>query len=295
MQKRTKNITIDYVPDIQLDDSTCLSYSSATHSPSDEPITNLHFHDSLEIGYCYEGSGVFIIDENIIPFSKNDASIIFKNQIHIAQSNKGNLSKWRFISLYPEKIIRDFPMNESSMLLSALIHGYKLPNIVNSATHPKITRLILSIIDEITEAKKGYKSYINLLVLQLLLEISRTNDLNNINKDINRQTLLQITPALEFISQNYMNTIKVSTLADICFTSDRNLRRFFYRSLSLSPVEYVIKFRIKMASVLLSSTTDSILEVSNKVGFSSLSSFNRHFKTIIGMSPLQWRKNNRNL
>jgi transcriptional regulator GlxA family with amidase domain len=116
-----------------------------------------------------------------------------------------------------------------------------------------------------------------------------------INEDINRQTLLQITPALQFISQNYMNTIKVSTLAYICYTSDRNLRRLFYKSLSLSPVEYVIKFRIKMASVLLSSTTDSMLEVSNKVGFSSLSSFNRHFKTIIGMSPLQWRKNNRNL
>lgn len=289
MQKRTKNITINHVPDIPANSSSCICYSQDTYSPSDLPITHLHFHDCLEIGYCYEGSGIFMIDGNIVPFSANNASIIFKNQIHIAQSNKGNLSKWRFVSLFPEQILSDFPLEETSILLSTLINGHTLPNILCPLEQPKLNKLILLIIEELDNKKLGYESYIKLLILQLVFEISRINH-SNTPESFNRQTILLITPALEYISNNYMNNIEISHLADVCFTSTRNLRRLFTKAFNLSPLEYIIKYRIKMASVLLTSTNDSILEISNKVGFSSISSFNRNFKTIMGMSPLKWLK-----
>lgn len=32
-----------------------------------ERITGLHYHNCLEIGYCYEGSGIFIVDEKVSP------------------------------------------------------------------------------------------------------------------------------------------------------------------------------------------------------------------------------------
>jgi len=68
------------------------------HEQGDE-IKRLHFHNCLEIGYCCEGEGIFIVDNKILTFSKGDVSVIFKNQIHIAQSEKGKLSRWKFLSL----------------------------------------------------------------------------------------------------------------------------------------------------------------------------------------------------
>ena len=34
----------------------------------DTPITALHLHDHLEIGYCHSGSGVFVIENKLFSY-----------------------------------------------------------------------------------------------------------------------------------------------------------------------------------------------------------------------------------
>ena len=63
------------------------------------PVTYLHYHSSLELGVCLEGSGVFYIGSQTFSFSQGDVSIIFPNIIHIAQSAQEKGSKWRFITV----------------------------------------------------------------------------------------------------------------------------------------------------------------------------------------------------
>jgi AraC family transcriptional regulator, activator of mtrCDE len=92
------------------------------------------------------------------------------------------------------------------------------------------------------------------------------------------------------MSRNFMNEIKIKSLAALCNMSVTNFRRVFNSCMGLSPLEHIVKVRIQMASILLNSTDSLILEVALKTGYTTLSSFNRHFKSIKGVSPREWKK-----
>lgn len=291
MQNRTSNLQILHIPDLPPKEFPISFPGTSTHSPSTKPICEMHFHDSMEIGYCYEGCGVFFADGKILPFSANDISIIFKNQVHIAQSDPENISKWKFIFLEPELLLSDLPLEELNNISALLSSVSNLPNILSYLSYPKISQLTSSLILELNNKHLGYKSYVKSLVWQLLLEIHRISYDTANNIPLSRQNFDVIAPALDYISNNYMNSIDIGLLGSLCHTSDRNLRRLFIKNLNLSPQEYLIKFRIQMACSLLNSTTSSILNIANTVGFPSVSSFNRHFRKLFGIAPSVWRRN----
>ena len=59
----------------------------------------LHYHNELELGWCTEGSGIFFVEDKVIPFQAPCASVIYQGQIHIAQSNPDKPAKWYFINV----------------------------------------------------------------------------------------------------------------------------------------------------------------------------------------------------
>ena len=65
--------------------------------------------------------------------------------------------------------------------------------------------------------------------------------------------------------------------------------KFFKIHTGMSFISYVNDFRVTEARAMLTSTNDSILEISQKCGFSNLSNFNRMFKKAKRMSPKAYR------
>lgn len=49
----------------------------AVNQPLPGAIQDLHHHDALEVGYCREGAGIFIIDGEVLPFSAPCATVIY--------------------------------------------------------------------------------------------------------------------------------------------------------------------------------------------------------------------------
>ena len=64
----------------------------------------LHYHNELELGWCTEGSGIFFVEDKVIPFQAPCASVIYQGQIHIAQC------------CFSKRMRKVFRKNEKSML-----------------------------------------------------------------------------------------------------------------------------------------------------------------------------------
>jgi AraC family transcriptional activator of mtrCDE len=139
--------------------------------------------------------------------------------------------------------------------------------------------------------KENYTIMVKLLIAQLFLKLGRIDCTTNRDTNFNYfDRIKKISPAIKCITDNYANEINIHTLAQLCFMSMTNFRRIFKSATGKSPGEYLHTVRIKMASIMLLNSNDSILEISLKVGYPTVSSFNRHYKDILGMSPRDWRK-----
>jgi AraC-like DNA-binding protein len=260
-------------------------------TPSPEPIKSLHFHSSMEIGYCYSGTGLFFIDSKVIPFSEGDVCIIFKNEMHIAQSTLDNLSKWTFISLDPEQLLKELDLKSLVLISQLIVPRYGFNNILKRNDYPEICQLVLLLISELKYKKSNYKSSVKAIVWSLMIFLGRiTSELQQKKMPSADKNIHKIMPAIEYISSNYMYDIKMQDLANKCFLSVSHFRKLFKTVVHISPSDYINNIKIQAACLLLHNMSKPVLEISESVGFNSLCNFNRNFKKYMGVSPSQWRK-----
>ena len=60
-------------------------------------IDYLHFHNYLEIGYCYEGTGTLVIGKEKHRYFKGCFSVIPQNCVHTTDSDPDTISSWEYL------------------------------------------------------------------------------------------------------------------------------------------------------------------------------------------------------
>ena len=87
-----------------------------------------------------------------------------------------------------------------------------------------------------------------------------------------------------------MEPLRVKELADQVHISETHFRRIFSYYMKMSPLEYINFVRIHVACDHLEKTDESIADIAHKCGFMTSSTFNRNFKQVMGVTPMEWRK-----
>lgn len=148
----------------------------------------------------------------------------------------------------------------------------------------------------------GWELAVKSYLLQLIVIFSRLmqnkNDLKkNPSKadasDMSNEYFGYVYRALEYIENNYQKNITSSDIADYIGLSAGYLTKQFKNRLYMTPAAYIRKFRIAKAMELLQTTSKSITEVANKIGYSDISLFSRIFKQTTGKSPMSFKKINK--
>ena len=252
----------------------------------DSPITYLHVHDCLELGYCLSGSGIFVIGEKVLPFKAGDVSFICSSEVHLAASAPGTSSEWVWIYLDPIRLIGHLEPN-MSRIDPARLSGPEFNNILDQKSHPAVGPIVRRIIPEMQEKLEGMESSLRALTWELMILMNRFAP--HAQDNIKRYDYERLAPALQMLANNYTAPLRISDLARKCSLSEQHFRRLFGRVIKRSPRDYRNDLRLRMAASLLRSTGRSVLEISQDVGFESLSSFNRLFRNQFGTSPRDWR------
>ncbi|WP_298944147.1 GyrI-like domain-containing protein [uncultured Psychromonas sp.] len=100
----------------------------------------------------------------------------------------------------------------------------------------------------------------------------------------------RINDVLYFIHQDISHPLLAKDLANIAAYSEQHFHRLFKSVVGESVHFYIRRIRMEFAAnQLMFDSKSSILDIANKSGFSSLSSFSRAFKSTFSMSPGQWR------
>jgi AraC-like DNA-binding protein len=255
----------------------------------DAPITFLHRHDCLELGYCYEGAGVFVIGEKVLPFQAGDVSLITPAECHLARSVEGTQSKWAWLYLDPLRLLQALP-HEFDFLRTVRLSGKSFGNMISPRADSLVGLLVRQIVDELRDRSPGYQMAIKGLVWTLMVRFNRLAPRRKLPAtDDTSRNLHRVAPALDLMAANYSTHLSAVELARSCRTSVTHHRRLFREALGKSPHRYLTELRVRMAATQLKATNEKIVVVAGQVGFATLSSFNRAFRKLMKSTPRQWR------
>jgi len=96
--------------------------------------------------------------------------------------------------------------------------------------------------------------------------------------------------AIAHIQQNHAQRLSRQQIANAIGVSEDYLGRIFQQELGLSPIEYLNRYRIKEAKVLLCHSYARITDIAAQVGFDDPAYFSRAFRKQVGLSPRAYRK-----
>ena len=259
------------------------------------PSGRLHFHNCFEIGLCESDGGFMKIGGEMRAFNAGDLTLVGCNVVHTTYSSQGTASKWTYLFVNLEELLAPyFPLNlfVDPVTLDTITRSFY--TILPGYEHPSLCLLFNEIVREMKEKKENYQFSVRGLTLSFLVHLTGIcRDLPaNEGKDSSHARDRQpvIAPALDRIHTDYMRDFTIDDLANECEMSPTHFRRMFLSIMGTNPLDYLNNFRIYKASVLLRSTEIPVLQISEEVGFRSVSSFNRHFADIMGTSPLKWRR-----
>ncbi len=105
-------------------------------------------------------------------------------------------------------------------------------------------------------------------------------------EEINRRLLR----ARDAMDRTYAQPLDIPTLAEIAHVSEAHFIRSFRATFGETPHRYLQRRRVERAMFLLRETECSVTDICLDVGFTSLGTFSRTFRDIVGQTPTEYGK-----
>ncbi len=102
----------------------------------------------------------------------------------------------------------------------------------------------------------------------------------------------QIARALALIHHDIMRSWSVEDLSREVGLSRSALADRFIKLIGMPPMHYVASWRMQVATQKLRSTSASLAQIADLVGYGSEAAFSRAFKKAFGTAPATWRRSN---
>ena len=256
--------------------------------PSEAPW---HYHPTIELSYIVEGTGTYIVGDNIGTFEKGDINLLAPNLPHVwfnsstldASTHKSHVIVIHIqeslikglVECCPESAIIQSLIDKSMCGLlfkkneTALTDA--IQNLLSCNNFERVANVfkILSILCNTTPHR--------LLAGQAYSPKSSPFDEERMNR------------VYQHIRQNYQNKITLTEICKIASMAPVSFSRYFKQTTRKSFLQFLNEFRITHACQDLLYSDENIIDIAFQNGFSNIANFNRKFKSIKNMTPKQYR------
>lgn len=159
--------------------------------------------------------------------------------------------------------------------------------------HAEYVRIFRKIISEQQAGNLYAEEMAALQFHQLMIEISRANEMN---KNPGSAVIpVEIENLIQYLKEHYRDEFVMERYAKEHFLSSSSLLRAFRKYTGNTPYQFLIDIRLNQAMNLLKTTDCAIGEISEMIGYDNPLYFSRLFSKHTGVSPREYRKENRRL
>lgn len=254
-------------------------------------MKDAHYHQVCEIYYLFSGERKFFINDSIYIVHKGDLVLIEKGAIHRTTYTSDKTHERMFIYL-PEAHLEE------------LCNRYGREEMMSCFTYPLMTipqsyrGYIEELLKKLEHEYHNRDAYSELLIKgylnELMIFILRYQNYRDLTVTVPmNESDERMQQAARYILGHYKENITLEDMAQFTHMSASYFSKRFKEATGFGFKEYLLNIRIKKASELLLETKVPITEVAYASGFNDSNYFGDVFRKIKGISPLQYRKNNK--
>jgi AraC-like DNA-binding protein len=232
----------------------------------------MHMHRCYEFVLMISGEMSMQIEKEKYLLKEGDLVLIKPNRLHSYDTPRGANGKC-LICVFSHDLIA---------AVSESLVRYKLA----SPIIQNLPRFYRDMFEGMNEDKdlatvKGFLYTVSGLFYQSL--DFRTED------DVAKDTIL-LRDIFVYLENNISEACTLKGMAEALGYNPAYISRYFARIVGVPFYAYVQSVKMDRACYLLTNTKDSILSIAIQCGFTTLSSFNRTFKIVKGMTPREYRQ-----
>jgi AraC-like DNA-binding protein len=255
----------------------------------------IHYHPEHQLTFFIKGEGTSFIGNHVERFKPGDVYFIGKNVPHVSKCDEayyqGNPELEALsISLF----FNDETFGSQFFEIPEMAHIKRLLELASMGI--KITgderETIACLIDE-CQHDDGFKRFQNLLsILDIMAKSECLKTLSGVrylapSKENENE---RINVVFSFLSNHFRTEITLKQIAEVASMTPNAFCRYFKQRTGRPYSLFINEMRVEYSGKLIAGSRESFGNIAIESGFNSISYFNRQFKRITEMSPLQYRK-----
>lgn len=250
-----------------------------------------HWHHELEFVSVAEGTALCLVGEEKIELPKGYGLFINSSVLHRFEAAD---KAYIYDIVFAPELLAD----KESLLYDKYIRPVTHSDIASQifAPHIEWQNRVLQILTTIYKLQESDDRK-ELRTVQLLLQgwdiLSGHLDLSLVQSKTHRvnhkQARLQIM--MQYIHDHYREEVTLEEIAAAASISKSSALQTFQSGILVSPVSYLIQYRLARAAELLYTTEKPVSTIAEETGFTSAGYFCRKFKERYQMSPVEYRRN----
>lgn len=259
-----------------------------------DEFTRWHYHPEYELVLITKGNGIRLIGDHIERFADNDLLFLGSYLPH----------EWRCDEQYfhysgkftGESLVIQFLHNSFGNEFFELPENIQINDFftkasrgakIQGATKDRIIQLMLSM----SSMKEVERLYTLFEIFKILASTEEYKLLSSpaFLKQFTTSENDSLNKVIQYIHQNFQRDIKVGELLEISSMSNTTFFTSFKKMYRMTFKKYLVIIRIGFACRLLANESLNISQIAYESGFENLSNFNRHFKSIKGLTPREYK------
>ena len=294
-----------------------MSYPAGT-----DVIFYLHWHQEFEILVVTEGQISFVIEDREYLLEEGEGVFINSNLLHSARAVEGKPCSFFAVDFHYQFLHEDIHSQFARKYLKPVLDGKVVfPELLSAQRQEQMLRQEFlnpqnkrrHPVDMVWEEESSWQEKLLLLIRELqvcpehhmeLYELMLRSHILGIWDILERQSIRihrrqeeeaggygRLEPVVSYMKENYAYEITLSELADLLPMSEGQFCRVFKQTMKMSPMQYLVRYRILQSCRLLQDSDKKIGEIANLSGFNNISYFNKVFLQTIGCTPKEYRGN----